>query len=212
LQDMLDAWRKRMSMKDDGSVLPKYFSCYFSGFDKYLASMEDQRRDWVIREHFHHLNLRQKLPSCVRFSHTVCPFHSPMIKKGKRISAYKRQYKYVTWCDLGLVDRSEDLVRIADSVNVTNYPVFLFTFADMLEATEPLLYLMRCRPNCTFLFIPSFKMKQVVTKLMKLQEDFLKPKSKGHQTFKGCYQFLMTALAGLQTELSIPIAAFNYIS
>lgn len=59
-------------------------------------------------------------------------------------------------------------------------------------------------------------MKFVATKLMKMHEDYLKPKSIRPGNKKDPvnnqatgFEFLMPAIASLQTENSIPIVVFN---
>lgn len=50
-------------------------------------------------------------------------------------------------------------------------------------------------------------MKESLIRLSKLQEEYLKTKSRSH--LKGRFDFLMTAIATLQTENMVPITVFN---
>jgi len=119
----------------------------------------------------------------------------------------------MSWLDFGmLLDDPKDIISLVDSLSLTSFPVFLLTYADLLEATEPLLYLMRHRPLCTFLFIPSRKMAVAVEKLMKQLEVNVKAKSKSKVLIsneEGHYQMLMSSILSIQTEQLIPIAMFN---
>jgi len=154
-----------------------------------------------------HLGTENHLPSAIRLPYVVCPFHSSLVKYGRRVTAFKKQYKLVSWFDLGMVEHPFDLLRGVESqFTLTNFPVFLLSYADILELTEPLTDLMRGLPHCTFLFIPSNKIKQVVTKLLKIQEEAQGKKKPTEQTV---YQFLLSTIGMLQAEQGVPIAIFN---
>lgn len=80
---------------------PKYFSFFFSGGDKNLIPLEDKRRELLAKELHCNLNVRPKAPSYPRTPLVISPFHSPLVRYGKKITNYKRQYKFITWFDLG---------------------------------------------------------------------------------------------------------------
>jgi len=188
-------------------VLPRYFGCYFSGGDRQLVPFEEKRREWLTKELHYGLNFRTRLPSSIRHSNICAPFHSPLIKYGKKITAAKKKYKFITWFDLALlVGKPSDVLQLVDRTELsTHLSVFIFSFADLLELSEPLICLMRHRLSCTFLFIPGHKIKLVVQKLMKLQEQFIKSKS----MFSNHYSYLMNSVSVIQTEFHVPIAVFN---
>jgi hypothetical protein len=52
-------------------------------------------------------------------------------------------------------------------------------------------------------------MKEAVKKLSKIQDENIKPKSKLQSDKLGRYEYLMSALLTLQTDLMIPITIFN---
>lgn len=139
------------------TLQPKYLCCIHSGGDKNILALEDKRRELLLREFFYQLNLRSKvcksgftqlnrtqLPACIRFSGLVTPVHSPLIKFGKKLTSYKKQYRGISWIDMSLLEQSWDLLRLIDSeISPNQWPIFLFTYADLLESTEPLLQLIR---------------------------------------------------------------------
>eukprot|EP01117_Protostelium_nocturnum_P012758 TRINITY_DN4720_c0_g1_i1.p1 TRINITY_DN4720_c0_g1~~TRINITY_DN4720_c0_g1_i1.p1 ORF type:complete len:2345 (+),score=886.19 TRINITY_DN4720_c0_g1_i1:144-7178(+) len=207
LQDLNSHHHMRGLLRKNTEILPKYFSLHSSTSDKTSLSHESDRRKWILQSLLSDLNVKQKIPSCNRLSQEVVPFHSPLIKYGKRVSAYKRQYKFIHWTDTVPINHPWEIVRLFKNVDLSPPSVMLLTYADLLEFNETLQYIVRTRPECTFLFIPSSKMKLVVTKLMKVQEDMLKPKAKSQ--FNDPQQFLNATIASIQQELSIPITVMN---
>eukprot|EP01114_Cavostelium_apophysatum_P005299 TRINITY_DN1611_c0_g1_i1.p1 TRINITY_DN1611_c0_g1~~TRINITY_DN1611_c0_g1_i1.p1 ORF type:complete len:1238 (+),score=381.57 TRINITY_DN1611_c0_g1_i1:3322-7035(+) len=222
LQDMIkvaeqqkEAQKKAKPEEEEMAI--RYFSFYFSGGDKNLVPLEERRREIVVKELFHDLHVRQKLPSCIRTPTILAPFHSPLVKYGKKITSYKRQYKYLAWFDLGALNSPRDIVRLIEAQGPApgptssslNNAICLCSYSDLIESTEALTYLMRSRPTSTFVFVPSTKMKAVVTKLMKVQEDFLKPSKKSPQPAPSRFKFLMDTLNTIQLEQTAPIVVFN---
>jgi len=204
LKDIIDSRiAKREIAKYE--ILPKYYGCYFSGGDRHLIPFEEKRREWLNKEFHYLLNFRTRVPSCIRYSNIWSPFHSSLIKYGKKITAVKKKYKYITWFDLALlVGKPSDVLQLVDQFN-SHFPIFLFSFSDLLEMTEPLTCLMRHRLTCTFLFIPGHKIKVVVQKLMKIHEQ----QTKSKMNYPNHYSFLMSCISMIQTEFHIPIAVFN---
>ena len=54
----------------------------------------------------------------------------------------------------------------------SDFPIFLFTFADLADYCSALHYLIRYRPNVTLLFVPASHVKQFSTKFGSLFQFF----------------------------------------
>jgi hypothetical protein len=160
------------------------------------------------------LNLKTQSPFCIRNSSILAPFHSSLVKPGKKLPS-RRKYTGLSWFDLATVssDENEVLQVIGNTISYVRSPIFILSYADLLETSTLLLRIMRQNADCVFLFVPSAKMKVVVSKLSKMQEDLLKPsgnKSRiGSSAYTGFRSMLIATLRVLQAELNIPIATFN---
>eukprot|EP01118_Nematostelium_gracile_P001877 TRINITY_DN11941_c0_g1_i1.p1 TRINITY_DN11941_c0_g1~~TRINITY_DN11941_c0_g1_i1.p1 ORF type:complete len:308 (-),score=57.52 TRINITY_DN11941_c0_g1_i1:65-904(-) len=208
-QDMVQHFKQQKQIKETSDhTTTKYFSFVFSTGEKNLLTTEEERRKWIVRDLFYHLRLDSEnhLPSALRHPTMLSLFHSPLVKFGKRVTVFKRKYKLINWFDLSYLETPSHLVELVAQNSLGTYPIVLMTYSDMLENSEALSYLMRALPNCTFIFIPNTKIKQVVAKLLKAQEDLLTKKKTTEQTV---YQFVLSTLGGLQAEMSVPIAVFN---
>jgi len=210
IQDMKSHYRKRSFTVPNNEVVPKYFSLHNSTFDKNNVVEENDRRKYLLSANLKRLHVKRKTPSCNRFYHELVPFHSPLIKLGKKVSAYRRQYKFVQWIDTASITRAADIVPLFKNMDMSPPSVMLLTYADLLEFNETLQYLYRSRLECTYLFIPASKMKVVVTKLMKVSEEYLKPKYKSQYTDP--HSFLTGTISAIQNELNIPIAIMGPMS
>ena len=206
---------KKKIAKGQEEPPPNYYSFYYSGIDKAFFANEDHRRELLVDEAFHQLNLKAQSPSCIRNSTILAPFHSSLVKPGKKLPN-KRKYTGLSWFDLATVsnDEQEVLQVIGNTVSYVRSPIFILSYADLLETSTLLLRIMRQYADCVFLFVPSTKMKIVVSRLSKMQEDLLKPmfnaKNKtGPTQFTGFRSMLIATLRVLQAELNIPIATFN---
>ncbi|PRP78521.1 hypothetical protein PROFUN_13578 [Planoprotostelium fungivorum] len=205
VMDMRAHLRKRSFVVKKDEVIPKFFSIHNSTFEKNNAQEESDRRRWILAENFKRLYVKRKTPSCQKVHHQVVPFHTPLVKLGRRVSAYKRPYKLIQWIDVSSISQPAEIVPLFKNIDMSPPSVMLFTFADLLEFNDTLQYLIRSRLECTYLFIPASKMKVVTTKLMKVAEDYLKTKEKARSVMEP-QQWLMNTVSSIQNELNIPIA------
>lgn len=79
--------------------------------------------------------------STIRQVGDITPFHSPLLKHGRKIKDLKRKYKRITWVDNLHVSGLRKLIDRQQSV--VGYPVFLMTYTDLMEAPIVLLDIIR---------------------------------------------------------------------
>lgn len=177
-------------------------ACYYSQGTRHVHQQESVRKTWVTQNVYNHLNLSDKHNvEYVGDNMPLFPFHSPLVRNSKRIAHYKAKYKNIIFVDLWEhFLKPEDIIKL--SLQNSN-PVFILSYADLLEISTCLYYLMRERPAPTFLFVPEHKMKSVGTKLNKLQGTIR------HEKVKSPYHFLMAATKAIMTELQVPIVVVN---
>jgi len=194
--------------------IPKYISFYYSGLDKTFIQVEEQRRSWLIEDTFHYMNLQLQSPSYLPYwrSSLTLPFHSTAVKYGKKIHGHKKRYKYISWIDLSLVIDNQSITEMTQqTIQPNEFGIFLLSYTDLIESNSTLMSLMQNFKESPFLFVPPYKMKSVASKLMKIQEELLKPiaKTKMSTPSIGKYQFLMNALQMVQSECQVPVTIFN---
>ena len=72
-------------------------------------------------------------------SFPLFPFHTPLVRSTKKLDQYKKKYKSVFFLDmLDYFYRPEDVDNV---FSIIPYPVFLFTFSDLLEMSVALTIL-----------------------------------------------------------------------
>jgi len=130
----------------------------------------------------------------------------------KKIHGHKKRYKYISWIDLSLVIDNQSITEMTQqTIQPNEFGIFLLSYTDLIESNSTLMSLMQNFKESPFLFVPPYKMKSVASKLMKIQEELLKPsaKTKISTPSIGKYQFLMNALQMVQSECQVPVTIFN---
>jgi hypothetical protein len=142
-------------------------SCYFSSGEKSIRPIELLRKDWVIDS----MNLRYRLCSyelapllvlTLSYSFNISsrpviyvpenvpifPYHSTLVRSAKKLARYRNKYKYVQFIDmLDFIRSPRDILSVLPSVN---NPVFLFSYSDMLELSQTVMYLLRFVLHCFY--------------------------------------------------------------
>lgn len=126
--------------KSPSALFPQFVSVYHSQGEKTVAQLDASRRDTLVQRVLHGLRITPQPPASQRFACTPYPFHTPLIKLGKKSGPYKRKYKYMDFVDLS--DPLQDLSKFVDAAS-TNYPIFLLTFADLLDSSQMVQHLLR---------------------------------------------------------------------
>jgi len=105
-----------------------------------VAQLDTTRKDTIIRRVMHGLRVTGPV-SLHRGCCTPYPFHTPLIKYGRKSAPYKRKYKYADFLDLS--DPLADVSKFVDGISSSFYPVFILTYADLLDASQMVLHLLR---------------------------------------------------------------------
>lgn len=130
------------------SPFPQFVGVYHSQGEKTVAQLDASRRDTLCRRVLHTLRVTPHPPASHRSACTPYPFHTPLIKLGKKSGTYKRKYKYLDFLDLS--DPLQDVSKFVDTAGANSYPVFLLTFADLLDSSQMVQHLLRCELTNTF--------------------------------------------------------------
>lgn len=134
------ATARQADEKGPSALFPQFVSVYHSQGEKTVAQLDASRRDTLVQRVLHGLRITPQPPASQRFACTPFPFHTPLIKLGKKSGPYKRKYKYLDFVDLS--DPLQDLSKFVDQAN-SNFPIFLLTFADLLDSSQMVQHLLR---------------------------------------------------------------------
>ncbi len=140
-----DAIANGTSKVDDvskASNLPVFVGVYHSQGEKAVSQLDASRRDTLCRRLLHALRFAPQPPPSHRSVCIPYPFHTPLIKLGRKSGTYKRKYKYLDFIDLSQ-PLQLDVGKYLDSMSVGSYPVFLLTFADLLDSSQMVQHLLR---------------------------------------------------------------------
>lgn len=177
-------------------------ACYYSQGFRHVQQQEATRKSWIIKNVFNRLNLSEK--NKVEYAGDnmpLFPFHSTLVRSPKRISHYKTKFKNIVFVDLWEhFLKPEDIIKL--SLQHSN-PVFILSYADLLEISTCLYYLNRERPSPTFLFIPENKIKSASLKLNKMQGTLK------YDKVKSPYHLLMAAAKAIREDIEMPIVIVN---
>lgn len=127
--------------------VPRYI-CFFQGSRDKLASSqnsEEVQREWLMSSVCYHLCVASEAPTYSQRSTLFAPFHSPLVLKSSKLSG-KSKRKFVTYFDVGdkiLQEPSSINSHLASELDPSQYPVVLFTYADLLEPHPAILSLVR---------------------------------------------------------------------
>jgi hypothetical protein len=148
------------------------------------------------------------------------------------LSSAKRKFKHLHFFEASqLLFSPSALITWLDNFSSTasEFPVFVFTTADLLELSESLLCLMSFRPDCTLLFVPAGAVEFVVRELATHQDAGLEgilaleqvkteeSRVNGQSASSSCtdpqlmsrYAFFMSAVYNLRQVHGIPLVVFN---
>jgi hypothetical protein len=126
--------------KSSAAIFPQFIGVYHSQGEKTVAQLDASRRDTMSQHIFHELRINPQPPSSLHSACNPFPFHTPLIKLGKKSGPYKRKYKYMDFVDLS--DPFQDLSKFVDAAS-TSYPIFLLTFADLLGSSQMVQHILR---------------------------------------------------------------------
>ncbi|GAM25504.1 hypothetical protein SAMD00019534_086790 [Acytostelium subglobosum LB1] len=193
----------------ENGIIPTFVSCCNSSIDK-THYIDNQRKDRLLKSIFYNLYTTINTPSG-RLPNDNQPFLSPLIKLGVKPSVVKKKYKYLDFFDLS-TSKISGIVNFLESFDDSiHFPVFIFTYHDIVDLSQLPLFILRSKPICNVLFIPYCKQKEIMSRLCKIYDVHLKQNVKNAtpSTRKERYQFLISAVQNLKEEFQVPIAIFN---
>jgi len=205
LVDIINRRKRKIEFsKENREISPQYFTCFSSQEDRTVRGDTHQRRNVIIDDLFYKLNHQSTFEYFGEYQIATVPMHSPLIRYGKSPNHYKRKYKYISFLDVAdFESQPSKIISILDQRANEHpnrfLPVFLLTFTDLLEMSDTVLCLLSYY-NCTLLFVPGGKIKQVVATLMRKHEKY---------KWNDPYKLLVSTIVELEKELCIPIAKFR---
>ncbi|KAG2392528.1 hypothetical protein C9374_011253 [Naegleria lovaniensis] len=157
---------------------PKFFSFYSNDDPKFIEPMEDDRKNFIA-QHVVSEKLHLKATSEARENEDVrmnIPFHIPIVKYGKKPSSksYKKKYEPVEFLRLSKVlSDTPRFVRIVESkLQDDQYPVFLFSWADLVDLCPLHLYISHHVQGAMMIFVPDGCYRKFTEFLMVLYEFY----------------------------------------
>ncbi len=70
-------------------------------------------------------------------------FTNPIVKSRKStIAAMRKKFPYLAFLDMCQSDNRRDIAALCDSRKMSQYPVFLLTYADLLAVDDVLLFIL----------------------------------------------------------------------
>ncbi|EFC48118.1 predicted protein [Naegleria gruberi] len=180
IRDILTRSKKRVEsgFVPKNKTRPKFFCFYSSDDPKFIQSAEDERKYWiwsnVMCEKLH------LVPTCeTRENDDVkinMPFHIPIVKYGKKPSSksYKKKYEHIEFLKLSKVlsDIPRVIKSVESSIEDDQYPVFLFPWTDLLDATSLHLQITQSLPSSMMTFVPDGCYRKFVEFLMVMYECY----------------------------------------
>jgi len=197
---------RRVKKKVQFSLIQLFYSQSFRS----VSQQESIRKSWILQNVNNSLNLTND-----RFAADysgdnapIFPFHCPTVSNPKRIAHYRSKYKHITFVDLWsyIIHTSgshDSILKMTESLDT---PVLLLSYADLLEMSSALLTLARSKKAPAFVFIPEADMKDVISKIGKRLNVALKAEGANSED---AYQFLMTLVMAVSSDLKVPIVVFN---
>ncbi|KAL0483266.1 hypothetical protein AKO1_011539 [Acrasis kona] len=211
LKDMLQR-RTTIRAAQKERYMPTYFCFYSEDEQKFIAPVERQRKDWLFQEFRRHAHLSAQDSAIFHDMLPNLPLHTPLVTYGKKTKSYKNRYKHVNFIKLSqIADKPTQIITHIESfLTSPQYPVFLFTLADLMDLSEAILCVLSYRPDCTLLFIAEGAMVTAVEMLMDMQNMYERNKQlSGNCTSRQGYQFLAHCIHVMRKQLGIPIVVIN---
>jgi len=206
-KQLLPTTKIRALVTDKGKESRRFVSNFWIGYYSQNRNNINEatiinRQLWLKQYAFHQLNLARKVH--LDGDSFLYPLVSPLVHHTGRLSTYKRRYKIIQFYDYCEFNSPGDIVKL-DETSITN-PLYLFTYADLLDMSECLLSLRAKLP--TIVFVPYTKAKMFVAKLSKVQSSAIKA-AKTSSSKISVHSILMSSMKVVQKELQIPICIFN---
>jgi hypothetical protein len=193
--------------------MPTYFCFYSEDEQKFIGPVERQRREWIFQEFRRNAALAAE-DAAILFHDMLpnLPLHTPLIQYGKKPKVYKSRYKHVNFIKLSqIADKPTQIITHIESyLTAPQYPVFIFTLADLMDLSEAILCILSYRPDCTLLFIAEGAMIAAVEMLMDMQNMYIRNgQLAGNCSARQGYQFLAHCIHVLRKQLNVPLVVIN---
>jgi hypothetical protein len=188
--------------------LPAFFSFISEDESKFIAPIEKKRKEWLYYYVKKQLGLSLMEPGIFHDALPNLPLHSPLIKYGKKPSKSKK-FKEINFVKLSMISENptQIITHIESFLNTPQYPVFLFTLADLLDLSEAILCILSYRPDCTLVFIAEGLLSQAAEILLELQTIY--GKNEQLKNPMNAYKFFAHCMTVLHRELRIPTVVIN---
>eukprot|EP01080_Neovahlkampfia_damariscottae_P008823 gene8823-772_t len=197
------------NFKTNNRSIPNYFCFYSEDLEKFISPAEIHRKKWILTNIENNLSISDATNTSLHENMLNIPFHSPLIRYGVSPKKYKTRYPFINFVKLSLVsDNPTQIITLVDSMLGSNqYPIFLFTYSDLLDLSESILILLSYRSDITMLFIPEASTIEACELLMDMQSHYLKnqqlsKKENGTKFFHYC-------MSTLHKVLNIPVSIIN---
>ncbi|EFC47665.1 predicted protein [Naegleria gruberi] len=165
--------------KSSEAKISRFIAFYSEDEAKFILPAEQERKEWIFEDIQCKLNFRRsKTAGRIHKDLQDIPFHTPIIKNGKKPtkSSYKKKYEFVSFIELSSIVNAQNsnLIRtLQEKVGKDEFPVFLFTWSDLANLSNIIHFIFLYIPDCSLLFVPEMDMKKCVKYLMMLLETYL---------------------------------------
>lgn len=190
---------------------PCFFMFYSEDESQFIMPLERDRKSWIYDDLIHELNLfpNKEKPCIVHDILPNLPLHAPVIKYGKKpkSKSYRQCYKPINFIQLSRIAQNTHNIftHIESHLNQNQFPVFIFSFGDLIDLSECIHYLFAHRKDCAHIFIPEKYMIYAVKTLCNIQKSFTN--SDSEHVFSGFV--LNQSIQWLRKMLHIPIISVN---
>ena len=130
-------------------TLPLFHAFCYASYDKQLANQEEARKRHLVDEMKASLHLMPHTHCALSNRNITTPLHNatmrPMKTRPTGKQTKRRKFKMMNSIDLRLyMDNPMGLLMIPEKLRPHEYPVFLLSFADLLEQAEATFEMLWC--------------------------------------------------------------------
>mmetsp|Transcript_10438 Transcript_10438/g.38823 ORF Transcript_10438/g.38823 Transcript_10438/m.38823 type:complete len:2245 (-) Transcript_10438:1910-8644(-) len=213
--DKANPTRNRGKSSQKNKFKPCFFMLYSEDEPRFIMPLERDRKAWIYSDLIYELSLTpdNEKPSIVHDILPNLPLHAPVIKYGKRpkSKSYRAVYKPINFIQLSRIAQNTHNIftHIESYLNQHQYPVFIFTFGDLVDLSECIHYLISYRRDCTLLFIPEKYIIHATKTICLMQKSFTVSNSQDVATHGNNGIILNQSIQWLRKMMHIPIAVVN---
>ncbi|KAL9658577.1 hypothetical protein ABK040_006114 [Willaertia magna] len=200
---------------------PQYFCFYSEDEAKFIEPIETTRKKWIFNSVKRNLYLFESCADgIIHDNQPNLPLHIPLLQYGRKPPkkpSKTESLKYLNFVKLSVVSENPtQIITHIESFNSSqDFPVFIFTFSDLIDLSDAIICLLNFRPDCTLLFIPESLMSTAVEFLMDMQTVYTtsgqlaNPKLGSSENNRNGYRLFIHSIDLLRKQLKIPVAVIN---